>query len=157
MEDCKVSTATDAYTIKLLEHAANEIAKKMDGKRPHVVISNLRRYYFRDTVWKGFQFVKFSWNLTFHFHSCFFHLRSKLDPNREILEAAQGNSLAEKVYKEFHSAINDAKKVVKRGLIIDFHGQVMKNIFFYCNFTVAVTRNCSIFFTIYLNNTVLIL
>ena len=56
--------------------------------------------------------------------SLLFDFRSKLDPNREILEAAQGNTLAKKVYREFHSAISEAKKTVKRGVIFDFHGQV---------------------------------
>ena len=49
-------------------------------------------------------------------------LRSRLDPNREDLQAAQGDPSALKAYKEFHSAINHAKSVVKRGLLIDFHG-----------------------------------
>ena len=48
-----------------------------------------------------------------------------MDPNREILEAAQGNSLAIRVYREFHASINHAKKRVKQGLILDFHGQVV--------------------------------
>ena len=48
--------------------------------------------------------------------------RSRLDPNREDLQAAQGDPIALKAYKEFHSAINHAKSIVKRGLLIDFHG-----------------------------------
>jgi len=95
LKACKVATATDGNTIKILKLAADEIGRIMNGKRPHVIISNLRR--------------------------------SKLDPNREILEAAQGNTLAKKVYREFHSAINDAKKTVKTGLIFDFHGQQNQN------------------------------
>ena len=30
--------------------------------------------------------------------------------------------MALKAYKEFHSAINHAKSIVERGLLIDFHG-----------------------------------
>ena len=56
------------------------------------------------------------------------YFRSRLDPNREILEAAQGNNLAIEVYKEFHASITHAKQRVKRGLILDFHGQVMTTI-----------------------------
>lgn len=48
--------------------------------------------------------------------------RSRLDPNREDLEGAQGDPLAIQAYREFHSAINHAKSVVKRGLLVDFHG-----------------------------------
>ena len=59
-------------------------------------------------------------------NNCNDYFRSRMDPNREILEAAQGNDLAIEVYKEFHASINHAKQRVKRGLILDFHGQVMK-------------------------------
>ena len=45
-----------------------------------------------------------------------------MDPNREDLEGAQGDPLAIQAYREFHSAINHAKSVVKRGLLVDFHG-----------------------------------
>ena len=48
--------------------------------------------------------------------------RSRLDPNREDLQASQGDPLSLQAYKEFHSAINHAKSVVKRGILIDFHG-----------------------------------
>jgi len=88
---CKAVTLTDTNTIEILEHAANEIKREMNGKRPHVIISKLRR--------------------------------SRMDPNRDILGAAQGNNLAIQVYNEFHAAINHAKQKVKRGLLIDFHLQ----------------------------------
>ena len=45
-----------------------------------------------------------------------------MDPNREDLEGAQGDPLAIEAYREFHSAINHAKSVVKQGLLVDFHG-----------------------------------
>ena len=45
-----------------------------------------------------------------------------MDPNREDLEGAQGDPLAIQAYREFHSAINHAKSVVKRGILVDFHG-----------------------------------
>ena len=47
-----------------------------------------------------------------------------MDPNRDISEAAQGNTLAIEAYREFHAAINHVKQKVKRRLLVDFHGQV---------------------------------
>ncbi len=53
--------------------------------------------------------------------------RSKLDPNREIKEAAQGNKTAEKVWGEYHAYIEEAlQATVKRhgiAFFIDLHGQ----------------------------------
>lgn len=50
--------------------------------------------------------------------------RSKLDPNRPILQAAQGNGICELVYKEYHNFIRSAKEELKGpGLVIDLHGQ----------------------------------
>jgi len=49
--------------------------------------------------------------------------RSKLDPNREIVEAAQNNSLAEAAWEEYHSFIDQAKENEGVGLVIDLHGQ----------------------------------
>jgi len=50
--------------------------------------------------------------------------RSKLDPNRPILQAAQGNGVCELVYKEYHSFIRSAKEELEGpGLVIDLHGQ----------------------------------
>jgi N-formylglutamate amidohydrolase len=52
--------------------------------------------------------------------------RKKLDPNREIAEAAQAIPAAELAWREFHEFINAAKKAVsdqhQRGLLIDLHG-----------------------------------
>ena len=45
-----------------------------------------------------------------------------MDPNREDLQAAQSDPIALQAYKEFHSAINHAKSVVKKGILIDIHG-----------------------------------
>lgn len=51
--------------------------------------------------------------------------RSKLDANREIVEAAQGDELAEQAWGEFHKFIDVAKAEVAarcgRGLYIDMH------------------------------------
>ena len=47
-----------------------------------------------------------------------------MDPNLDIVGGAQGNDLAEQVYKEFHAAINLAKQKVDTGLLLDFHIQV---------------------------------
>ena len=53
--------------------------------------------------------------------------RSKLDPNREIKEAAQGDKMAETVWGEYHAFIDEAlKAAVKRhgrAFFIDLHGQ----------------------------------
>ncbi len=52
--------------------------------------------------------------------------RIKLDANREIGEAAQGNAAAETAWREFHEFIEAAKDAVVdgfgRGLYIDLHG-----------------------------------
>jgi len=60
-------------------------------------------------------------------HLILSHLdRSRLDPNREIKEAAQGNKEAEQAWREFHAYITQAKATVtrqwKRGLFLDIHG-----------------------------------
>lgn len=53
--------------------------------------------------------------------------RSKLDPNREIVEAAQGDPLAEQTWQNWQGFIGKAKtRVMERfgvGLYIDLHGQ----------------------------------
>lgn len=52
--------------------------------------------------------------------------RRKLDANREIVEAAQGNPLAERAWNEFHQFIDSAKRAVERsfgrGFYLDMHG-----------------------------------
>lgn len=52
--------------------------------------------------------------------------RRKLDPNREIIEAAQGNSFAEAAWEFYQGKIEDAKNSVdqqySKGLFIDLHG-----------------------------------
>jgi len=54
--------------------------------------------------------------------------RSRMDPNREIEEAAQGNKAAMAAYKEFHDTIREAKTTFgdEPGLLIDIHGQAHK-------------------------------
>ena len=49
--------------------------------------------------------------------------RSKLDPNRNKTEAAQGNPKAEKAWEEYQGFIEEAKKVEGLGVVIDLHGQ----------------------------------
>lgn len=53
--------------------------------------------------------------------------RSKLDPNREIKEAAQGDKMAEKIWGEYHTFIDEAlgAAVARHGraFFIDLHGQ----------------------------------
>lgn len=52
--------------------------------------------------------------------------RNKLDANREIKEAAQGNPTAEMAWHEYHEAIRVAERAVmashRRGLYLDIHG-----------------------------------
>jgi hypothetical protein len=52
--------------------------------------------------------------------------RRKLDANREIVEAAQGNPQAERAWSEFHQFIDSAKQAVirsfGRGFYLDMHG-----------------------------------
>lgn len=58
--------------------------------------------------------------------------RSKLDPNREIKEAAQGNKTAQKVWGEYHAFIEQALKAAVarhgRAFFIDLHGQNHKEV-----------------------------
>jgi hypothetical protein len=60
-------------------------------------------------------------------HVILSHLhRSKLDPNREIVEAAQGDPFAENAWHEFQDWIEEARVFVAddydRGLYFDMHG-----------------------------------
>lgn len=60
-------------------------------------------------------------------HLVLSHLhRSKLDPNREIEEAAQGNAYAEQAWREFHEFTEVARTAVwhpsGEGLYLDIHG-----------------------------------
>lgn len=52
--------------------------------------------------------------------------RIKLDPNREIEEAALGNEYAELAYEEYHGFISDSKSIITenvgKGLLLDIHG-----------------------------------
>eukprot|EP00092_Neocalanus_flemingeri_P053518 GFUD01062920.1.p1 GENE.GFUD01062920.1~~GFUD01062920.1.p1 ORF type:complete len:299 (+),score=59.07 GFUD01062920.1:41-937(+) len=54
--------------------------------------------------------------------------RSKMDPNRVIEDAAQGNSRAIEAFTAYHDTIIQAQKSFdgKPGLLIDFHGQAHK-------------------------------
>lgn len=60
-----------------------------------------------------------------HIIICRLH-RSKLDANREIVEAAQGNPHAQQAWYEYHNFIEGAKGTVAedydRGFYIDLHG-----------------------------------
>jgi len=52
--------------------------------------------------------------------------RPKLDANREIVEAAQGNSFAENTWSEYHGFVDVAKDTISKefgfGLYMDMHG-----------------------------------
>jgi len=57
-------------------------------------------------------------------HMIITHLkRSKLDPNREIIEAAQGDPKAEEAWREYHGYIDEAKAKEGLGVVLDLHGQ----------------------------------
>jgi N-formylglutamate amidohydrolase len=63
----------------------------------------------------------------FYPHLIVSHLhRVKLDPNREIVEAAQGDPESERAWWEFQTSIDEATKIVEasfgEGLYIDLHG-----------------------------------
>ena len=49
--------------------------------------------------------------------------RTKLDPNRDISEAAQGNPVAKEAWREYHGFIDEAKQKERVGVVIDLHGQ----------------------------------
>ncbi len=51
-------------------------------------------------------------------------IRTKVDVNRGVGEAAQGNMIATQVFNDYHNYINEAKKSFGRGLVLDLHGQV---------------------------------
>ena len=52
--------------------------------------------------------------------------RTKLDANRDIVEAAQGNLYAERAFNEFHHYINSARQEIinnfNTGFLLDIHG-----------------------------------
>lgn len=52
--------------------------------------------------------------------------RTRLDPNRNIIEAASGNEIAEEAWRRFHGFIEEARneiqKIYGKGLYIDLHG-----------------------------------
>ncbi|MEM7414116.1 MAG: Ig-like domain-containing protein [Gemmatimonadota bacterium] len=59
-------------------------------------------------------------------HVVLSHLhRSKLDPNREIVEAAQGNPFAEQAWEEYHSFVDTARALAATdgdAMYFDMHG-----------------------------------
>jgi hypothetical protein len=60
-------------------------------------------------------------------HVIISHLRrTKLDPNREIVEAAQGNEFAEQAWEEYHGFIQAARETAEAefgfGFVVDVHG-----------------------------------
>jgi len=60
-------------------------------------------------------------------HVILMHLRrTKVDANREIVEAAQGNVYAERAWHEYHGWIETAREIARqsynRGFYIDMHG-----------------------------------
>ena len=45
--------------------------------------------------------------------------------NRDIVEGAQGNPIANAAYRCYHEYINRAKSSTNRGILFDLHGQVI--------------------------------
>ncbi len=70
--------------------------------------------------------------------------RSKLDPNREVVEAAQGNAVATETWKHYHGRIDQAEAEVKKrfptGLYIDVHGQKHKEKRIELGYNIAAAR-----------------
>ncbi len=87
------TTVTDSNTIDLGRAIAQAFAART-GRRPHLVISHLRR--------------------------------TKLDANREVADAAQGNADATAAWNEYHGfvelAMTTATSGSTRGFYIDLHG-----------------------------------
>jgi len=81
----------DSFTRDLALVVAEEVTKQLGGRKPHLVISNLKR--------------------------------KKLDPNREVVEAAQGNPEAMQAWLDYHTFIDKATAVHEVGVVIDLHGQ----------------------------------
>jgi hypothetical protein len=75
-------------------------------------------YGIRDAIYKKTGFYPFVIINNLH--------RTRLDPNRNIAEAASGNKNAELVWTEFQNSIDSATKEVQKrfgkGLYIDLHG-----------------------------------
>lgn len=71
------------------------------------------------------QSIQQTWGCEPHIVICHLH-RRKLDANREIVEAAQGNPAAELAWNEYQNFIQSAKNTIldqqERGLLIDLHG-----------------------------------
>jgi hypothetical protein len=84
----------DANTVELSIACAEAITKLTGGRRPHLVLTHLRR--------------------------------SKLDANRPLIEAAQGDPQAVTAWQEFHGFITSARRNIDdnygRGLLVDIHG-----------------------------------
>lgn len=49
--------------------------------------------------------------------------RKKLDANRKLAEAAQGNADASKAYADFHNFTQSARLHMDKGVVFDIHGQ----------------------------------
>lgn len=75
--------------------------------------TDIRRFIYEKTGFYPYVIIN-------HLH------RTRLDPNRNIEEAAVGNIQAEQAWKEFHnyidSAIYEVEKSFGKGLYIDLHG-----------------------------------
>lgn len=88
-----ITTVRDGNTSELAR-AIGDAFMTRTGRRPHLIITRLRR--------------------------------TKIDTNREIAEAAQGHSLTERAWIEYHTFIETAKRAAiarhGTGLYVDLHG-----------------------------------
>ena len=95
-----------------------EIPDRKDGKVVQDAFTQELARLIRDDMTKRFGAAP-------HLIICRLH-RSKVDCNREIGEAAQGNPSATQAYNEFHGFITQACEAVEKqsgaGLYIDLHG-----------------------------------
>lgn len=57
-----------------------------------------------------------------HLIACNLH-RSKIDMNRDVIEATLNSKERLRAYDEFHGFVETAKKLISRGIIFDIHGQ----------------------------------
>ena len=100
---------TDSYTIDIANIIADKIEELLGGgQRPHMIISNIKR---SEIGQKNLNYFKFNF------------FRTKLDPNREVKEAAQNDPLMEAAWAKYHGLIDYAKNVMGRGIVFDVHKQ----------------------------------
>ena len=122
---CKVILGPDTNAALIARQVLSEHVE-LTGRTPHLVIRE--RLSVGLLVLSHALFVSFlnfrSKNSTI-LRSSVSHLhRSRLDPNRDLAEAAQGDQEATRAYHAFHGCIEHAHQALggSPGLHLDFHG-----------------------------------